>query len=142
MPSEVSCFPAPYAGCCRSSSHSGSLGFLFWNVFVFDAGLAESLRSELILYGISVHAYFPATILSPGFEEENKTKPKITLEIEGADEGLTPAQCAKGLIKGKSPLSPYNVATQQSFASSFHLGLGRTQLKLSRGSKSAEERPS
>ncbi|SPO28720.1 related to 3-ketosphinganine reductase [Ustilago trichophora] len=63
-------------------------------------GLAESLRSELILYGISVHAYFPATILSPGFDEENKTKPKITLEIEGTDEGLTPAQCAKGLIKG------------------------------------------
>ena len=66
-----------------------------------QSGLAETLRSELLLYGISVHAYFPATILSPGFEEENKTKPKITLEIEGADEGLTPAQCAKGLIKGK-----------------------------------------
>lgn len=65
-------------------------------------GLAESLRSELILYGISVHAYFPATILSPGLEEENKTKPKITLDIEGTDEGLTPAQCAKGLLKGKS----------------------------------------
>ncbi|KAJ1033861.1 hypothetical protein NDA16_000069 [Ustilago loliicola] len=63
-------------------------------------GLAESLRSELILYGISVHAYFPATILSPGLEEENKTKPKITLDIEGTDEGLTPAQCAKGLLKG------------------------------------------
>lgn len=63
-------------------------------------GLAESLRSELILYGISVHAYFPGTILSPGLEEENKTKPKITLEIEGQDDGLTPAQCAKGLIKG------------------------------------------
>ncbi|KAJ9473886.1 3-ketodihydrosphingosine reductase TSC10 [Pseudozyma hubeiensis] len=63
-------------------------------------GLAESLRSELILYGISVQAYFPGTILSPGLEEENKTKPKITLEIEGEEEGLTPAQCAKGLIKG------------------------------------------
>lgn len=64
-------------------------------------GLAESLRSELLLYGISVQAYFPGTILSPGLEEENKTKPKITLEIEGAEEGLTPAQCAKGLIKGE-----------------------------------------
>lgn len=64
-------------------------------------GLAESLRSELILYGISVHAYFPATILSPGLEEENKTKPKITLDVEGTDEGLTPAQCAKGLLKGE-----------------------------------------
>ncbi|PWY99684.1 NAD(P)-binding protein [Testicularia cyperi] len=63
-------------------------------------GLAESLRSELLLYGISVHAYFPATILSPGLEQENKTKPQVTLEIEGTDEGLTPEQCAKGLLKG------------------------------------------
>lgn len=69
-------------------------------------GLAETLRSELILYGISVHAYFPATIFSPGLEEENKTKPKITKEIEGADEGLTPEQCAKGLIKGKHLIIP------------------------------------
>lgn len=65
------------------------------------AGLAESLRSELILYGISVHAYFPGTIFSPGLEEENKTKPKITVEIEGTEDGSTPAECAKGLIKGK-----------------------------------------
>ncbi|CDU25246.1 related to 3-ketosphinganine reductase [Sporisorium scitamineum] len=63
-------------------------------------GLAESLRSELILYGISVHAYFPGTIFSPGLEEENKTKPEITRQIEGTEDGLTPAQCAKGLIKG------------------------------------------
>ena len=63
-------------------------------------GLAESLRSELLLYGIDVHAYFPATILSPGFEVENETKPKITRDIEGVDEGLTPSQCAQGLLKG------------------------------------------
>ena len=33
-------------------------------------GLAESLRNELKAYGINVHCYFPATILTPGFEEE------------------------------------------------------------------------
>ncbi|GAK66028.1 oxidoreductase [Moesziomyces antarcticus] len=63
-------------------------------------GLAETLRSELLLYGISVQAYFPASILSPGFEQENKTKPKVTLEIEEGDSPLTPEQCAKGLVKG------------------------------------------
>ncbi|KAE8217811.1 hypothetical protein CF319_g8182 [Tilletia indica] len=63
-------------------------------------GLAESLRSEFILYGIDVHAYFPATILSPGFEIENQTKPTITKEIEGTDEALTPEVCAAGLLKG------------------------------------------
>lgn len=63
-------------------------------------GLAECLRSELALYGISVHIYFPATILSPGYEQENRTKPALTREIEGADEGQTPAQCAQHMLRG------------------------------------------
>lgn len=65
-------------------------------------GLAECLRSEFLLYkGLSIHAYFPGTILTPGYEEENKTKPKLTVEIEGGDEGgLTPSQCAKGMLDG------------------------------------------
>ncbi|WFD26515.1 hypothetical protein MNAN1_001498 [Malassezia nana] len=64
------------------------------------SGLAECLRMELQLHGIDVHAYFPATILSPGFEEENKTKPSLTKEIEGTDEGQTPEQCAAHLLRG------------------------------------------
>lgn len=63
-------------------------------------GLAECLRSELQLYGIQVHMYFPATILSPGLKEENKTKPALTLEIEGQDEGLSPEACAQHLLRG------------------------------------------
>ncbi|GAA5969035.1 hypothetical protein JCM3765_005273 [Sporobolomyces pararoseus] len=63
-------------------------------------GLAESLRNELILYGIDVHLFLPATIFSPGFENEQKLKPEITKKIEGPDEGLTPDQVAKELIKG------------------------------------------
>lgn len=65
-------------------------------------GLAESLRNELILYGIDVHLFLPATIFSPGFENEQKLKPDITKKIEGPDEGLTPDQVAKELIKGAS----------------------------------------
>ena len=65
-------------------------------------GLAETLRSEFLLYkGLSVHAYFPGTILSPGYEEEMKTKPKVTQSIEDGDNGgQTPMQCAKLLLKG------------------------------------------
>jgi 3-dehydrosphinganine reductase len=49
------------------------------------AGLADTLQSELMLYqGISVHIYFPGSILTPGFEEEQKSKPQITKEIDGA----------------------------------------------------------
>ncbi|KAI8453726.1 hypothetical protein BY996DRAFT_7137945 [Phakopsora pachyrhizi] len=63
-------------------------------------GLAESLRLEMILYDIKVHCYFPATILSPGFDEEQKCKPELTKEIEGVDEGQSPEKCAKKLIRG------------------------------------------
>ncbi|CDO78039.1 hypothetical protein BN946_scf184724.g3 [Trametes cinnabarina] len=63
-------------------------------------GLAESLHSELQLYDIDVHISFPPTIFTPGYEEENKTKPAITLKIEEADGGLTPEQVADGIFKG------------------------------------------
>jgi len=63
-------------------------------------GLAETLRSELLLYSIGVHIFFPGTIYSPGYIDENKTKPKITLKIEESDEGLKPEQAAKVLLQG------------------------------------------
>ena len=37
---------------------------------------------------------------SPGYEEENKTKPKITLKIEESDGGLQPEQAAAALLQG------------------------------------------
>ncbi|KAK7061780.1 3-ketodihydrosphingosine reductase TSC10 [Favolaschia claudopus] len=63
-------------------------------------GLAETLRSELLLYNIGVHIFFPGTIYSPGYVEENKTKPKITLKIEESDEGLQPDRVAEALLHG------------------------------------------
>ena len=64
------------------------------------SGLAETLRSELLLYSVSVHIFFPGTIFSPGLTQENKLKPKITLKIEEADDGLTPELAAEGLLHG------------------------------------------
>jgi 3-dehydrosphinganine reductase len=66
----------------------------------FRTGLAECLRSELILYGIDVHCFFPCTIFTPGHQEENKTKPKVTCKIEEVDSGLSPEQAAAGILKG------------------------------------------
>ncbi|KNZ81488.1 3-ketodihydrosphingosine reductase TSC10, partial [Termitomyces sp. J132] len=63
-------------------------------------GLAETLRSELLLYTVSVHIFFPGTIYSPGYIEENKTKPKITLKIEESDEGMQPDAAAQALLQG------------------------------------------
>ncbi|KAF7799968.1 hypothetical protein EIP86_011211 [Pleurotus ostreatoroseus] len=63
-------------------------------------GLAETLHSEFKLYGIDVHMFFPGTILSPGYVEENKVKPEITLKIEEDDKGRPPEELAEYLIKG------------------------------------------
>ncbi|PIA19703.1 NAD(P)-binding protein [Coemansia reversa NRRL 1564] len=63
-------------------------------------GLAEALRVELQAHGINVHCYFPGTIFTPGYDLENLTKPEVTKEIEGADEGMTPEKCSAGLFKG------------------------------------------
>jgi short-subunit dehydrogenase len=63
-------------------------------------GLADSLRSELMLYGISIHMFFPGSMYTPCWEEENKTKPKITLEIEEGDPGVTADVAAASLYRG------------------------------------------
>ncbi|KAL1743751.1 hypothetical protein HDZ31DRAFT_83198 [Schizophyllum fasciatum] len=63
-------------------------------------GLAEALRSEFILYDISIHIFFPGTIYTPGYELENTTKPAITKKIEETDDGATPEVYAAGLLQG------------------------------------------
>ena len=55
-----------------------------------------------MLYGIDVHILFPGNILSPGYIEENKVKPEITLKIEERDQGLHPELVAEHMIKGWS----------------------------------------
>jgi len=64
-------------------------------------GLAECLRQEFILYSIKVHVYFVATIESPGFAAETKTKPSITKAIEGSENtDKSPKARALALIEG------------------------------------------
>lgn len=43
---------------------------------------------------------------TPGYEEENKTKPAITLRIEEDDPGLTAEQGALGLLEGENLVLP------------------------------------
>ena len=45
----------------------------------------------------------PVTMFSPGYEEENKTKPALTLKLEESDGGLTPEKAAEGLYEGAVP---------------------------------------
>jgi len=40
-------------------------------------------------------------MFTPGYEQENKTKPKLTLQIEENDGGITPQQGAEALLAGQ-----------------------------------------
>ncbi|KAJ3412987.1 3-dehydrosphinganine reductase [Chytridiales sp. JEL 0842] len=63
-------------------------------------GFADALRSELAPIRTRVHIYLPATMDTPGYQNENTTKPYITKKIEGVAATLTPEKAAKQLIAG------------------------------------------
>ncbi len=52
------------------------------------------------MYDIDVHCVFPATIYSPGYQEEQKLKPELTKLLEEGDSGQTPEQVAKATLMG------------------------------------------
>lgn len=62
--------------------------------------LADTLRVECLMYDIDVHCVFPATIYSPGYENEQKLKPEITKVLEEGDSGQTPDQVAEAAMRG------------------------------------------
>ncbi|OTB17899.1 hypothetical protein K445DRAFT_315641 [Daldinia sp. EC12] len=65
-------------------------------------GLADTLVQELEAYpqNVKIHVVYPASIGSPGFERENKTKPGVTKMIEEGDPVQTPDAVAAGAIQG------------------------------------------
>ncbi|KAJ7596088.1 oxidoreductase [Mycena floridula] len=63
-------------------------------------GLGDTLHSELMLYGIDIQTYFPPTMYTEGYDEEEKVKPQITKLIEEDDQALTPDQAAATMYKG------------------------------------------
>lgn len=60
--------------------------------------LADTLREECLLYDIDVSCNFPANILSPGFEQECKTKPDLTAKLEGTAGAEKPEVVAREII--------------------------------------------
>ncbi|KAL9596711.1 MAG: hypothetical protein Q9219_005622 [cf. Caloplaca sp. 3 TL-2023] len=69
--------------------------------------LTDTLSQELLLYpptpsrpATIPHCIFPATILSPSYAEENRTKPAITLKLEEDDQGQTPEEVARESVRG------------------------------------------
>ena len=62
--------------------------------------LADVARVELAPHNIKVHLYLPGTIMTPGYEEENKMKPEVTKKIEGTADFVTANQSATILLNG------------------------------------------
>lgn len=65
-------------------------------------GLADTISQEAMLYPqrVKVHVVYPGTILSPGLERENLSKPEITKILEESDPKQTPDQVAEAAICG------------------------------------------
>jgi len=63
-------------------------------------GFSEALRSELKRYNIAVSVLCPPDTDTPGFAEENKTKPPETKAISATANVMKPEDVAKALLKG------------------------------------------
>lgn len=63
-------------------------------------GFSEALRSELKPEGIRVQVFCPPDTQTPGFEEENRTKPLETAALSAGARLMTANDVAGALIKG------------------------------------------
>jgi len=86
------------------SSTAGFLGVFGYTAYGASkfavTGFSEALRSELKPHGIHVATLFPPDTDTPGFEEENKTKPLETQIISGAVKLASAEEIARALVKG------------------------------------------
>lgn len=60
--------------------------------------LSLSLRQEMGPYGYRVSCIFPGNFASEGYEEEQRTKPQITKDIEGPSKPISTTQCTNLVI--------------------------------------------
>ncbi|QPH02329.1 hypothetical protein C2857_006538 [Epichloe festucae Fl1] len=65
-------------------------------------GLADTLSQEVMMYpqNVEIHVVYPGTILSAGFEREQKVKPEVTKILEETDPKQTPDEVAEAAIRG------------------------------------------
>jgi 3-dehydrosphinganine reductase len=54
----------------------------------------------MLKYGIKVSIFYPANMKTPGFDEENKTKPEETKQIEGTASTQSADEAAEYLMNG------------------------------------------
>ncbi len=64
------------------------------------SGFTESLRQDVMPFGVRVHLCYPPTTTTPGLERENKDKPPEAWAIEGKSRAFPPEQVAAAILKG------------------------------------------
>jgi 3-dehydrosphinganine reductase len=79
---------------------TGVFGYAGYSASKFAVvGFSEALRRELRPHGVHVATLCPPNTRTPGFEEENKTKPAEVLAAEEKVKTLEPEQVADYLLK-------------------------------------------
>ncbi len=79
----------------------GVFGYADYSAAKFGViGFSEALRSEVKPHGINVSVLCPPDTDTPGYAEENKTKPPETVAVSGTAGCMKPEQVAGALLKG------------------------------------------
>lgn len=63
-------------------------------------GLCDALRVEMMPHNIDVHIFYPSSIDTPGYKQENTSKPSVTRKIEGEVSLWTAEEAANHLCRG------------------------------------------
>lgn len=84
------------------SSMCGLMSFFGYSAYSASkfalVGLAEALHMELKPFDIGVTISFPPDTDTPGFEEENKTKPSLTAKISETGKVYSPDEVAQAIV--------------------------------------------
>lgn len=87
----------------NTSSIAGFLGVFGYSDYAMSkfgiVGFSETLQQEVEKYGITVGVLYPPDTATPGFDEENKTKPKETKIIGGSAKLLSAEEVAKYTVR-------------------------------------------
>lgn len=93
--------PASIAFVSSQAGQVGIYGYAAYSASKFGLrGLAEALQHELISDNIHVSLIFPPDTDTPGFVEENKTKPQITSIISASSGTMKADEVAKKILDG------------------------------------------
>ncbi|XP_010551765.1 PREDICTED: 3-dehydrosphinganine reductase TSC10A-like [Tarenaya hassleriana] len=93
--------PASIALMSSQAGQVGIYGYTAYSASKFGLqGLAQALQQEVIADNIHVSLVFPPDTETPGFEEEQKTRPQLTNIIAASSGAMRPEEVAKITLEG------------------------------------------